>query len=239
MLKRIIFFYRSAWVVYYSIYYSLVIIFSKTFNRKNFNFYKIYKAWSGHVLKSSHVRLEVIGKENLDKNSKYVFISNHSSLFDIPVIFQGLEHDIRIMYKKELEKIPIFGYSLKLTPFIPVARAEARNAMKSIDEAVENLKKDLSVILYPEGTRSRNGEMGPFKRGAFILAARSGKPIVPVAIIGSWEVNPAGTYYFSRDNVKVIIGKPVATPANPTKQEETELMKRVWNELHETLEANK
>jgi len=239
VLKRITFFIRATFVVVITIFDSLKVVVSILLKLKKYDFFKHYRGWSRNVLRLSGVKIQVTGKEYLDPNSNYVYITNHSSLFDIPIIFTALEDNVRIMYKKELENIPIFGYCLKVSPFIAVTRTDPRNAMRSIEEAVETIRRDTSVIVYPEGTRSKTGELGTFKRGAFMVASRSGKPIVPVAIVGSSQILLKGTYYFNRRNIKVVIHKPIQTQSNPTKQEETELMQRVWSELQETLNQNK
>ena len=115
--------------------------------------------WCGEINRIVGVDLEVSSDITLDENKSYVFAANHSSMMDIPAIVQSLKHNCNIMYKKELEKVPIWGKALVLAPYIAVDRSNPRNAKKSLEEAVRRLKDKQSLIIFPEGTRTENGEV--------------------------------------------------------------------------------
>ena len=159
------------------------------------------------------IDLEVIGKENLVKDENYVYVANHSSLLDIPVLIYGLDDNVRIIYKKELEKLPIFGWGMKQSPFIAVSRGDGAGSMKSLNEAITAMKGNKSILIYPEGTRSLDGKLGEFKRGAFVLAEKAGKKIVPVTVVGTNKVLAKGTTKAAKGiKVRIIISPPMDLP---------------------------
>ena len=194
------------------------------------------RRWTGLILKIVGVKLKVSGHEHIDKNETYVYAVNHSSQIDIPIIFSAINDDIRIMYKRELEKIPVFGYALKKSPFIAVSRGSKGGTASSIKEALKSIREGESLIIFPEGTRSDDGKLMEFKRGAFMLASKSGKKIIPVAIKGSANVLPKGSLRFSRlEEVEVIIKEPYDTAKIANKADEKELMSEVHKALLEEL----
>ena len=175
------------------------------------------------------------GQEKLNKEVSYIYASNHSSLFDIPVMLATIDDNVRIIYKKELEKVPLFGPGLRYGPFIAIDRSDPRKSMKSIEEAVESIRSGDSVIIYPEGTRSLDGKLQEFKRGGFLLASRAGNPIVPISIIGTYNILPSGQKRFRKGTVKFIFHDPVENKAQ-NKSEEQELMKKVHEIIGSELE---
>lgn len=161
------------------------------------------------LLRVASVRVEMHGQQHLGATKRYVYVANHSSLFDIPIVLATVPDNIRIMYKRELNKIPVFGWCLALSPFIAVDRGDGRDAMAKLDAAVASMRDGTSVLIFPEGTRSSDGNLGEFKRGAFVLAARSGKPLVPLAILGSANILPARKVRLSKGLVRVEVGEPM------------------------------
>ncbi|MCX7737643.1 MAG: 1-acyl-sn-glycerol-3-phosphate acyltransferase [Candidatus Kapabacteria bacterium] len=216
-------------MVLITVYDSIIVLFNTFFNSKKYSFFEHSRKWSRRLLKFSGVKLNIIGLDNVNTNQTYIFISNHSSLFDIPVLFLSIPVNARIIYKKELEKIPVFGYMLKKSPLIPVQREDPRKAFESIQQSIDSIKEDVSVIIFPEGTRSRSGELGEFRRGAFNLATRSGKLIIPITIIGTNRIIPKGKLSISTGEVTVIFSPPIKPPQNPTAKEEKEMMKLTRN----------
>lgn len=197
-----------------------------------------YRAWAKRLLFVSGVCVRTYGLENIDKNKSYVFVANHSSYYDIPAVFKSIPNNLRIMYKKELEKIPFFGWYLKKSDFIGIEREEATSARNSLNEALRLIQQDVSVLIFPEGTRSPDGKLKEFKKGAMFLAIRSGKPIVPVAIIGTRKILPRGSFFIRTGLVKVIVGKPIDVPRDFGKMEMVSLTKFVHNELDSLLKIN-
>ncbi len=168
-----------------------------------------YRGWAKRLLWVAGVNVKVSGLEHLADDRTYVFVANHSSYFDIPAVFVAIPKLLRIMYKKELERIPFFGWYLKKSDFIAIVREESSTARKSLLEALNLIKEDVSVLLFPEGTRSKDGRLGKFKRGAFLLASKAGKAIVPVAIVGAYRLLPKGTLFFRSGEISVKIGRPI------------------------------
>ena len=151
-------------------------------------FYEEMKKWATELLKST-AEVKVKGLENIDKNEKYIYIANHTNLIDIPILIKAIEHDkINFVYRESLQRVPMLGFALKHSPFIPIVRENFKKT--SIEYANNILKKTGSVVIFPEGTRSRTGEIGTFKRGAFMLATLSNKKIVPICISGVENITP-------------------------------------------------
>jgi 1-acyl-sn-glycerol-3-phosphate acyltransferase len=172
---------------------------------------RVARLWGRHLLRAAGVTITVKGLSNIKRENNYVFVANHQSHFDIPVLFAGLGATICFIAKKELFRIPIFGWGMKSIGCISIDRKNARNARASITSAVRMLKKDnLSLVLFPEGTRSASGEVGQFKRGSFTLALEAGVPVVPVAICGTGEVHRKGSKRLSPGAVTILVGAPIA-----------------------------
>lgn len=184
------------------------------------------RAWSRFILWLCRIRVTVKGTENLEPDGKYIFVSNHASMFDIPTVLATFPR-VRIMFKKELSLVPILGWALRYGHHIIVDRQNASEAFKSIERAAETVVSGGSVHLFAEGTRTRNGSLLPFKRGAFSLAAKAGAPVVPVAINGSFRILPKGSFDIRPHPIELIIGKPIPTVDVGTRDEEVALMNRV------------
>jgi 1-acyl-sn-glycerol-3-phosphate acyltransferase len=133
-----------------------------------------------------------------------------------------------MIFKKELAKIPLFGWQLKWGPYVMIDRKDYESAMKSIEEAKEKINKiGMSVVVFAEGTRSKTGEVQPFKRGAFYLASRSGFPIIPVSISKTNKIMPKGKFRINGGNVKIHFDKPIQTNKLENKKDEIDLMEKV------------
>lgn len=175
-------------------------------------FFKYSRRWSKTLLAIAAVKVNVTGLENIEAGRGIIFISNHASNFDIPILLANLPTDTLIMYKQELEKVPVFGLCLKLSPFVAVDRENPREAMKSIDSAREIIRNGGAMVIFPEGTRSPNGEIGEFKRGAFMIAKGSGVDLTPLAISGSYGIMKRGSFIINPGNCLITISKPVKLP---------------------------
>lgn len=190
------------------IFSSMTIIFIP-FNYKGKVTHFITKIFSWLIVWISGAKLEVTGRENLDKNDTYIFISNHQSYLDIPVIMQAVPNNVRFIYKKAISKVPIFGWAMYLNGYIPIDRKNAREALDSLRQAAERVKKGYSVAIFPEGTRSIDGTVGDFKKGIFVLADEAKEKIVPISIIGTNKILAKNSLKFKSGPVKVIIDKPM------------------------------
>ncbi len=157
------------------------------------------------------IRLDSSGIERIDKRMPYVFMANHLSLIDGPLLFMLIPQFLRVLLKKEAFKIPIIGLAMKQVGFVPVDRKGLKGGKKSIDRATRMIKeKGFSFLIFPEGTRSRDGKLQPFKRGGFFLAVNSQVPIFPVSIRGSYELLPKGSLFAKKGTVGVMFHQPVS-----------------------------
>ncbi|MBS1536843.1 MAG: 1-acyl-sn-glycerol-3-phosphate acyltransferase [Bacteroidetes bacterium] len=223
-------------VITVTVYYSIVVM-TKMVGRRDKSIYFHYsRKWAKKLLKICSVIVEVNGIDLLPNGESRVYIVNHSSLFDIPVLLASLDDSIRIMYKKELERIPFLGWNMKMSPFIAVERESASNAMESINSAIQAIKHGESVIIFAEGTRSKDGMLQQFKRGGFYLAARSHKPIVPIVLKGTHLILPKKSLKFNAGIVNLIIQPPIRIDSELTRSQEKELMKSVWDTMNTELQ---
>lgn len=151
------------------------------------------------------IRLEVLGRENIDKKKPYIFMSNHLSFLDGPLLFMLIPQPVRVILKKEVFKIPFVGLGMKQVEFVPVDRKSIRGGKRSIERATRLIKeKGFSFLIFPEGTRSLDGNIQKFKRGGFFLAVNSQAPIVPISIKGSYELMPKGRKLVRKGKIKVV-----------------------------------
>lgn len=174
--------------------------------------------WSPVLLAVSGVRIKVYGKENLDTSRPMIYVSNHESHMDIPALFRAIPVNLHFIAKQELKKVPFMGWAMMAAGMIFIDRKHKEKAMKSIEEAGEKIKNGKNVISFPEGTRTKTGEVGVFKRGTFIMSTSSKVPIVPLAIEGSREVIASGTYKIRPGVIKINIGKPILPEAYNNKE---------------------
>ena len=148
--------------------------------------------WAHHiVIDNGHFDLEVLGRENLVPGETYLVMSNHQSHYDIPVLFEVIGSNIRMITKEELFRVPIFGDALKLGGFISIDRGNRHAAIRSLEAARDLMASGTHVWIAPEGTRSPTGDLLPFKKGAFYLALEAGLPILPVTLQGTRDALPA------------------------------------------------
>jgi 1-acyl-sn-glycerol-3-phosphate acyltransferase len=220
-------------VLIHTFFYSILTIIIIPFDKDGKKFHALTRPWSRGILSVCGVKLRVKGIENIQKNQNYVFVSNHSSLFDIPITQACIPSDLRFVAKKELTKIPVWGFALKHGGYIIIDRGNSIEAMRSLELAAEKIKKGISVILFPEGTRSHDGNIQTFKRGSFLLAAKTGIPIIPISIRGSFDILPKKQLRIRGGFVDVIIDKPIPTDNIKNKREELELMEKVRNVIVE------
>jgi 1-acyl-sn-glycerol-3-phosphate acyltransferase len=171
--------------------------------------HKIAKLWAKILLLISNTKVEVIGRENILKGQPQIFTANHQSDFDILIALAHVPGQFRWIAKKELFKIPIFGAAMKNAGYIEIDRHNHEKAMQSLDEAALRIREGKSVMSFPEGTRSRNGEIKAFKQGIFHLAIKAGVPIVPVSIVGRGQIMPKRSLKVTPGRVKLVIGKPI------------------------------
>ncbi len=165
--------------------------------------------WGWFLTTASGVKVRVEGLERLDRSRPYIFVANHQSQFDIFVLNGFLDIDFRWLAKKELFRLPLFGWAMLMSGSIPVDRSHGRKALKSLDEAAKRIAAGASVVIFPEGTRSPDGKLQSFKAGGMQLAIKSGVELVPMAITGTHEVLPKGKILIRPGKVVIRLGLPV------------------------------
>lgn len=196
------------WVLFSTVTYGICCIILSAISRKTAR--SLGRAWNLHLLGFGGVKLEVRGADKLDMNARYVFVANHQSALDIPILIAGLKHQLSFIAKKELFMIPFFGWGIAAMGHIWIDRGNARKAHKSIERAVKRLhNENISLLLFPEGTRSLDGKLGEFKQASFTLALRAGVQVVPVAIRNAASLLPKSTFFIRPGTAYIEICDPI------------------------------
>ena len=193
--------------------------------------------WSKFILNIAGLNLTVVGKENIP-NEPCLFVGNHQSNFDIPVILSNMNRTTGAVAKKEMEKIPIMSYWMREIHCVFMDRENPREALKAISEGVENLKNGYSMLIFPEGTRSRSNNMGEFKKGSMRLAIKAGVPIVPVTLYDTYKAMEGNNGKIKKANAKLIIDKPIYL-GEMTKEEKANVSDRVQGIIQSNLNKEK
>jgi 1-acyl-sn-glycerol-3-phosphate acyltransferase len=190
---------------------ALLTILLGFFDRHGKRVYRINQCWTWITLRLGGIALKIEGEENIDPKQPYIFMVNHQSNIDIPVLVQALPRfQLRWIAKKELLRVPFFGWAMWATKHITIDRSDPADALKSLERAKEKIAAGISVVVFPEGTRSRDGRLSRFKKGGFLLALQAHTQIVPVTINGSGRVLPSGGWRLRRGIIEVVVGKPIA-----------------------------
>ncbi len=157
------------------------------------------------------LRLQIVGLDKLDQKKAYVFMPNHLSFLDGPLMFMILPRDVRIILKKEIFRIPIIGWAMQIAEFIPVDRKGLRGGKKSVERATNMMReKGYDFLIFPEGTRSLDGTLKSLKRGGFFLAVNSQTDIVPVSIQGTFKLMPKGQFSVKRGKIMVVFHRAIS-----------------------------
>jgi len=155
------------------------------------------------------IKVKLHGSENIIKGKGHIYVSNHLSYLDILVLLATIPDNIRMVYRSEISKIPVFGWAMLACGFISIDRTNIKSAIRSLEKGAKKIKKGISILIFPEGTRSPDGKTGEFKRGMFLLAEQSGADIIPVSISGTYELLKRDTYKVKSGKVNIVIGKPM------------------------------
>ncbi len=219
---------RVVLILLFSFLNSLAALLFIAIDRSYRLYFWLTRFYSLGILKICGCKLIITGSEHVKPVTPVVYVSNHTGMFDIPAMQYGVPDDMAMIFKKELARIPFFGWQLALGPYIVIDRKNPEKAMKSIDEAKRLLKeRRISILLFAEGTRSKDGSVQPFKRGAFHLASKVQHPIIPVSIHGADAILQSKPFRILPGTIRVHFGEPVTFGELKNKADEVALMEQV------------
>lgn len=193
------------------------------------------KIWAKILLLLSNTRVAVIGAENVLPGKPQIFMANHQSDFDIFIVLGFVPGQFRWIAKKELFKIPLFGKAMQGAGYIEIDRQNHEKAIRSLDLAAQKIREGKSVMTFPEGTRSKDGTLKPFKQGMFHLAIKSGVPIIPISIIGAGVIMPKRSLRINPGKITMVIGKPIDVTGY-TIENRAQLIEKVRGVIIDTLQ---
>jgi len=228
----------TIWVVFITLVLGILVIVLSFFVRSGNPMHNIARLWGRSILAASRIKVTVTGMSNIDPASPYIYMPNHQSNFDIPVLLGHLRVQFRWLAKMELFKIPIFGRAMRKAGYISIDRNNRESAFKSLAVAANQIKNGVSVLIFPEGTRSRDGNIQSFKKGGFVVAIDAGVPIVPVVITGTRAIMPKGKFRVYKGHVRMDIQKPIPT-SRYTRETKAALMESVRRVICENFESPK
>ncbi len=224
------------WTILSTFTMGLTAILVSFFSRTGDGVHLVARWWGRSILWACCIPIQMKGSENIDPTRSCIYMSNHQSNFDIPVLLSKLPVQFRWLAKAELFKIPIFGRGMRGAGYISIDRSNRKSAFHSLTRAAESIRNGTSVLIFPEGTRSRDGRLQPFKKGGFVLAVDAGVPIVPIIIQGTDAMMPKGSLLIRRQTVCVEI-KPPIQASDYNRHTKDALMEKVWSVMAEHLPA--
>lgn len=223
------------WLTISTIGFGIAVIAISFLSNKFAN--SIVRIWGRLLSFFAGIKIDIKGLEKLNRNKNYIFVSNHLSVFDIPVLYAVLPFKVGFIAKKELFKIPLFGRIMLSSNSLPVDRGSARQARASIDKAIEKIKEDhISIVIFPEGTRSESGDIGPFKQASFTLPIESNLEIVPIALSGGEKILKKNSLLISKGKISGLISDPILYDSEKSKLEISTEVRRIITDLKRTLD---
>ncbi len=203
---------RYALIILYTIIWGTIAVVGMAFGNRHAHTCWVARNWIGWVVASCGIKIEAEGLENFDPDEPFVLMTNHQSVFDIAAIVLTLPSDFHFVAKKELARIPFFGWSLAWSGIgIMVDRAKHQRSVASLSAAADQVREGAHVIVFPEGTRSPTGALRAFKSGGFHLALQAGVPVLPGTVSGSLRVTPRGSLRVESGTIKIRYGKLIST----------------------------
>jgi len=226
-----------AWMIFLfsTVILGMVAIFLSLFDASGDLSHLVARLWGRIQLATTGTRVKIQGLESVDFRRSYILVSNHQSTFDIFALLGYLPMQFRWTAKAELFRIPILGWSMSRIGYVPIERSSPKKAYRSMLQAAEKVKNGMSVMVFPEGTRSPDGKIQPFKKGAFLIALKSQAPILPIAIRGTEKIMQKGDWRTQPGDVQIVIDRPVETAGLPV-EKERELSERVLSSLTKNLQ---
>lgn len=230
------FVYLNAFIALYTIFFCILGILIAVFDKSGEIIHaRVAVPWAKGILKVCGIKVLTSGEENVEPAVPRIYMSNHQSYFDIFALLAHLPVSFKFIMKQELMKIPILGPTMRRAGYIGITREDPRSAIKSMNAAAEKIKNGVSVVIFPEGTRSVDGRLQSFKRGGFNLALKSGCDIVPVAICNSCRIVPKGSLKINKGAFEMRIGRPIPVKGYRRK-EVAALMERVRSDMESQME---
>jgi 1-acyl-sn-glycerol-3-phosphate acyltransferase len=214
-----------------------IIIALSPLDRKGNLVHYIGKFWSLLNVYLSGTRMYIRGKERIEKGRSYIIMSNHQSLFDVWALIAKIPLQLRWIIRSGIKKIPLFGLALERMGHIYVDRKRLRDTSSGLSSAVQKIRGGVSIVIFPEGTRSKDGRLQKFHRGGAAIAIQSGVPILPVTVNGSRFVLPKGTLALVPGKIELIIGEPI-DPTRFTDDTKDDLMEEVKAAIEKNLDSN-
>ncbi len=228
--------FRSAWIILASsvvtFIYSVLAIFSGLISPYSERTNAVVRGWAALVLKIAGITLEVHGLEHIKPGQPYIFMSNHQSTFDIMSCLAVIPGAARFIAKQELFRVPVFAQGMRAVGMIPIDRGNSKKAKESLDKAVVEIKQGVSVIIFPEGTRTKDGKIQPFKKGGFILALKGGIPIAPMVISGAMQIMRKKSMFLDKGTIRLEFLPPVDTTGY-TYEQRNQLVQEIRTQIIE------
>jgi 1-acyl-sn-glycerol-3-phosphate acyltransferase len=195
----------------YTLVLGLIALPGGLFDRSGRRLHWFSRTWSWLIMKTILSPVKVTGLDKIDISKPHVYAVNHASAMDIPVLYVYLPFQFRIVFKKELLVYPVVGWQLKRSGQVCIDQQKPTNSIAAIRSAVKSLKAGMPLVIYPEGGRTPDGEIKPFLPGAFFLAIKAQVDIVPVALVGTYELLPMDTYHIKCRPLEMRVGEPIST----------------------------
>jgi 1-acyl-sn-glycerol-3-phosphate acyltransferase len=195
----------------YTVIMGLVSIPVSLFGDKERILHAFARAWSELIMKTICSPVKVTGLDEIDTRRAHVYAVNHASALDIPVLYVNLPFQFRILFKSELLSYPIIGWHLKRSGQVCINQQEPSRSVAQIRSALKTLKAGMPLVIFPEGGRTPDGEIKPFMAGAFFLAIKAQVDVIPVALVGTYELLPMNTYHIKSQPLEMRVGKPIST----------------------------
>ncbi len=225
-MSKLVLIYHTArfWILisFLSIILGILAIIARIFDKSGNISHTISRLWCRLLCKLNGVKVEISGQENILTDRPQIFVSNHQGYFDIFALSGYLPVQIRWVAKSSLFKIPLMGWAMSASGYISVDRGDRKKSYEAFNKTLEKIKEGCSIIIFPEGTRSEDGEIGPFKKGSNLIASRSKSPMVPITIIGSGNIITKNSASITPGPIRVVISHPVK-PGTDKKENETVL----------------
>jgi 1-acyl-sn-glycerol-3-phosphate acyltransferase len=218
----------------YTLVLGLIALPGGMFDRSGRRLHWFSRTWSWFIMKTILSPVKVTGLDKIDTSKPHVYAVNHASAMDIPVLYVYLPFQFRIVFKKELLVYPVVGWQLKRSGQVCIDQQKPTNSIAAIRSAVKSLKAGMPLVIYPEGGRTPDGEIKPFLPGAFFLAIKAQVDIVPIALVGTYELLPMDTYHIKCRPLEMRVGKPISTAGMTMRDTEavSEKVRKAMEELY-------